>query len=119
MSKYFKDTEFECKCGCGKNITPNYLITMLDYAREQAGFPFVLNSANRCVAHNATIKNASPTSSHLKGLAFDIHCDSSENRYKMIKALQQAGFQRILIYKTFVHVDDDKSKRYPIVELME
>ena len=118
MSKYFKNTELICKCGCGKNITPEYLIAMLDFAREQAGFPFVINSANRCVSHNEQIKG-SPTSAHLKGLAFDILCKDSHSRYKIIKALQEAGFQRILIYKNFIHTDDDKTKKYPLVELME
>ena len=44
-------------------------------------------------------------SSHLKGVAVDIHCTSGPNREKIINGLVHAGFRRIGIAKTFIHAD--------------
>jgi hypothetical protein len=116
MAKYFKLSEFACKCGCGlSNIDP-ILVTMLDEAREIAGFPFVINSGCRCASHNAII-GSSITSSHIAGVAADIKCLNSHTRYKLIAALQTAGFTRFGIAATFIHTDIDKTKPGCIIYL--
>ena len=109
MAKYFQPSEFDCKCGCGKNNIDPGLVAMLDEARGIAGFPFVINSGCRCDAHNAAV-GGSVTSSHLVGLAVDIKCLNSHTRYKLIAALETAGFTRFGIAKTFIHTDIDKAK---------
>lgn len=107
--KHFKKYEFDCKCGCGLNNIDFLLAKSLNTARTIANVPFKINSACRCENHNASI-GGSPTSSHKVGLAVDIHCIDSSTRHKILKALYFLGFTRIGIYKTFIHVDIDKSK---------
>jgi len=110
--KHFKPHEFNCKCGhCGlgfDDMEPN-LLAMIDEARDSCGVPFVITSAIRCGRHNLQVGGSS-TSSHLSGLALDIKCDASFNRFKMIEALIGAGFKRIGIAKDFIHVDIDPDK---------
>lgn len=89
---------------------------MLDIARGLAGIPFVVNSACRCKAHNRAVGGIR-NSAHRSGLACDIRCLNSKDRYKIIFALKTAGFTRILIYKTFIHVDIDPSKPQEILTL--
>ena len=99
MSKYFKEIE--------ENMQPHFL-AKLDEARECAGIPFVINSAYRSPTHPLSIKN--PTSSHIKGLAVDIRCNTSRNRFIILDSLIAVGFNRIGIADSFIHVDLDLSK---------
>ena len=115
MSKnYFPDYEIECNCGCGaKNISTSFL-NRLNKARVLAVIPFPINSGCRCKIHNKA-EGGSDTSSHLATdikdcEAVDISITSSRARFKTIQALLSAGFTRIGIAKSFIHVDDDKSK---------
>jgi len=94
--------------GSGKEMN-TYLLGMLDAARAKAMIPFIINSGYRTVGHNKEVKG-SPTSSHLKGLAADIHCVDGVSRLKMVRALLSVGFRRIGIAKTFIHVDIDSEK---------
>lgn len=106
---YFKTYEFECKCGCGLNNISPFLVTKLDRARGFAKTKFIINSGCRCNSHNKKIKG-SRTSSHLQGLAVDIKCNNGLNRINIIKGLILAGFKRIGVANTFIHVDIDESK---------
>ncbi len=85
------------------------LIDMLDKAKEIANVPFVINSGYRCKSHNKSV-GGSLTSSHTSGLAVDIRANTSRSRFIILNALVMAGFNRIGIYKTFIHVDIDMSK---------
>lgn len=109
--RFFKDREFVCKCGCGRGADQMdaRLLNMLDSAREKAGFPLVLSSAFRCPAHNKTIGGISD-SSHLTGKAVDIRCNSSQTRFTLLRALLAAGFNRIELAPTWIHVDVDGHK---------
>ena len=80
-----------------------------DKAREIAGIPFVVNSAYRTEQHEKNMGRTG-TSSHITGRAMDIACNDSVSRWKIVQALQQAGFNRIGIARTFVHADDDPDK---------
>jgi uncharacterized protein YcbK (DUF882 family) len=84
-------------------------MAMLDQARGLAGVPFVLNSAWRCYKHNEFV-GGSEESSHLFGMAVDIACTTSRNRFKILQALISAGFTRIGIHENFIHVDIDGTK---------
>lgn len=112
----FKKEEFECKCGCGLNNIDFELVNMLDNARWLAKLPFVINSPCRCQEYNKKVGGVE-NSSHCKGLAVDIACDNVFNRFNIVSSLLEVGFKRILIYKTFIHVDIDLDKSYPIIEL--
>ena len=105
--KYFKIDEFKCKCGCGLNNISEKLLEKLDNAREEAGIPFIINSACRCQKHN-TREGGSTSSRHLTGMAVDIRANTSVNRYKIVQSLIKNGFVGIGIAKTFIHADIDR-----------
>jgi uncharacterized protein YcbK (DUF882 family) len=95
--------------GSGAKFMSDEFITKLDYARDLAGIPFKINSGYRTKAHNKKVKG-SPNSSHMKGLAADIHCADNKSRFTILTSLIAAGFNRIGIAKTFIHVDLDTNK---------
>ena len=103
--KNFTREEFACRCGnCTTNEIKDELIAKLDKARDIAGVPFRINSGYRCPAHNASI-GGSKTSLHMAGRAADIHVADNHSRYMILKGLFEAGLDRVLIYKTFIHAD--------------
>lgn len=114
--RYFKPSEFACKCGCGRGYDEmdKKLLEMLDSLREKSGIPLVINSAYRCSEHNKTIGGVA-NSAHTKGKAVDIRCTDSKNRFKILKAAFEVGFRRIEPKSTWVHVDVDESKPQDVV----
>lgn len=106
--KWFTAEEFECKCGCGDTVS-NELMALMDALREKVGAPIVINSGARCAEHNKYI-GGSKTSSHLKGLAVDIRCESSALRFRIIKEAIALGFSRIGVGSSFIHLDIDTDK---------
>jgi uncharacterized protein YcbK (DUF882 family) len=106
--KHFKESEFACKC-CGLNGISLDLVTRLETARELAGVPFKINSGVRCAKHNKAV-GGSKSSSHVLKLAVDIACTNDRDRFKIIEALIEAGFTRIGVNGTFIHVDVDSNK---------
>lgn len=104
--KYFSEKEFTCDgVNCFDKMSPK-LLEMLDNAREVADTPFNLTSTWRSESWNKQCGGAS-NSSHLRGNAVDIKCSSSFERLIMLEALIGAGFTRIGVAKTFIHVDCD------------
>jgi len=106
--KYFKLKEFVCPC-CQKSVISEELVLKLDLAREIAEVPFRINSAYRCLKHNQ-FGGGVKDSAHLLSLAVDIACSNGVDRIKILRGLIIAGFRRIGIGKTFIHVDIDSSK---------
>jgi len=111
---YSRDDEFQCKCGCGVDVSP-LLIERLQVAEEHAGFRFQYNSAARCKKHNPKV-GGSDTSSHLStgedGMAVDIAFGSEDQKQKILAGLKYAGFTRFGIddKRHFIHTDIDSSK---------
>lgn len=105
MSTYFKEIE--------DNMSVLFL-DKLDDAREIAGIPFYINSAFRTKEDNDRV-GGKKDSSHLKGLAVDIKVNDSRTRSIVLNALIGAGFTRIGIADTFIHVDNDKSKSQNVI----
>lgn len=105
---YFKEKEVE---GLDKE-----LISMLDIARSFAEIPFIITSGFRTPEKNQQVGGAKD-SAHLKGLAVDLACCSSEKRYLIIKGLIKAGFKRIEICKHHIHADIDRTKKQEIIFL--
>ena len=89
-------------------------LVRLDWARSIAEIPFRITSGFRCPKHNKEI-GGRPNSSHLRGLAADIACSNSEERYKIINALIMVGFKRIGIADSFIHVDYDLTKPQGVI----
>ena len=108
--RYFTIDEFDSpdKKGSGKNMDAT-LLSMLDEARHIAKVPFQINSGVRTTKRNMQV-GGKINSSHLKGLAVDIGVSDSVNRWKILSALMQVGFNRIGVGKTFLHVDIDCKK---------
>lgn len=106
---YFIDSEFDCKCGCGKNNIDPDLVTLLNEARELAHTPFHITSGSRCGVYNRIV-GGSPNSSHRTGLAVDIATGDSSTRFTILQSLYMVGFSRIGIGRDFIHVDIDHDK---------
>jgi len=106
--KWFKLSDFACKCGCGLNNISPILTQKIDDARELAKVPFVVNCGTRCPKHNKE-EGGESNSSHLRGLAIDISVKTSTVRFAILHALITLGFKRIGVYPTFIHVDIDTS----------
>lgn len=108
-AKHFNESEFRaCTPSCSLQNMKQGTMNRLDKAREIAGIPFVLNSAYRSVAWEKS-KGRTGTGAHTLGRAVDVRCNTSQNRMKIVRAALQAGFNRIGIGKTYVHLDDDLS----------
>ena len=105
--RFFDLSEFDSKDapGSGANMQRSTLIK-LENARRIAGIPFVINSGFRTQEHNRKI-GGKPNSAHTRGHAVDIRAISGQQKFKIVEAAIKAGFNRIGIYKGFIHVDDD------------
>ena len=118
--KYFTYTEFDSpdEVGSGKKMHPD-ILEMLDQARDKYDKPMRITSGYRTKEYNESLSargyKASPNSSHLKGLAADIACTSSVDRYHLINCLLDVGFKRIGIANTFIHVDIDPEKANEVI----
>ena len=108
--RYFKLEEFDSpdEKGSGSKMNEE-LLNMLDVARKNYGKPIKINSGYRTANHNKKVGGKSG-SSHLKGLAADISCNNSVDRFKIEGILREVGFNRLGVASTFIHVDMDKNK---------
>ena len=113
--RYFNIKEFDSpdKKDSGMLMSPNTLL-MLDEARHLAGVPFKITSGYRTRRHNKLVGGVNG-SSHTKGLAVDIRCKSSADRFKIITSALDVGFSRIGISGNFVHLDNDTSKSQNVI----
>jgi hypothetical protein len=68
--KYFKQSEFTCKCGCGADDMNETLIRVADRVREYFDKPIRVSSGRRCSKHNTNVGGVS-NSRHLSGKAMD------------------------------------------------
>jgi len=113
--RYFKIKEFDSPDleGSGSSMDLKILY-MLDDARKKYGKAIKINSGYRTRFHNAKVGGVE-SSSHLKGLAVDIACSKSLDRFKLIKILLEVGFNRLGIGNTFIHVDIDEDKSQNVI----
>lgn len=107
--KYFDLAEFDSpdQPGSGEEMKMPFL-KRLEVARRMAGVPFRITSGYRTPEHNEFVGGVA-NSAHLNGWAADIKVDN-QTRYTVLRALMDAGFNRIGIGKTFIHCDLDPSK---------
>jgi uncharacterized protein YcbK (DUF882 family) len=113
--KHFKIEEFDCPGlpGSGE-IMDQCFLKMLDKAREIYGRPMRVNSGYRTKEHNAKIGGVK-NSSHILGIAADISCKTSKDRFDMVNAFIEAGFKRIGVGSSFIHVDIDENKSQNLI----
>ena len=108
--KHFQYEEFDSPDiqGSGQMMSKE-MLSKLDMIREEYGKPIHVNSGYRTEAHNEKV-GGKPASSHLKGLAVDIACSESRERFNLIKLFLKHGINRIGIAKNFIHIDIDNDK---------
>jgi hypothetical protein len=125
MKEYFNDDDFKCPC-CGMNKFDPELRTELNALRHQVMFPFIVNSACRCEKHNEEVGGVADSAHTIREddlcHAVDIKVTLSSWRDMLLEALYKRracgkGFWRIGIAKTFVHLDNDKTKPQGVVFL--
>ena len=113
--KYFNYFEFDSPDiqGSGQLMSKE-LLEILDEVREDYGKPIHITSGYRTEAHNAKV-GGKKESSHLKGLACDVACTTSRDRFELIRLFLEYGITRIGIADTFIHIDIDDEDKSPNV----
>lgn len=87
----------------------------LDQLRDLVREPLTLNSTYRSPAYNEAI-GGSKGSKHMEGIAADISCKDSKLRHKIVMEAASLGLT-VGVAKTFVHIDNRKTGRFPILFL--
>jgi len=102
ITEHFKESELQCKCGCGKSIIIYQLAYGLEVLRRLIKKPIIITSAYRCPTHNANVGGVS-NSQHKTGKACDIQVPGMApyDVYQCAKFI----FDGIGIYDDFLHVD--------------
>lgn len=90
--KYFKESEFTCKCGCGLNNMNLAVVKIADKVREHFGSPAIVTSGTRCQKHNKEVGGVS-NSRHLQGKAIDMYVKgvSGKDLLAYLKTLVNTG----------------------------
>ena len=101
MSKWFNREEFQCH-HCGENEISHDLVRFLDGIRESYGSPIYVTSGYRCAEYDEQIGGSG---THPTGLAVDIGVSNNEERWRLLKALFEAGCRRVGVAERFIHVD--------------
>ena len=119
--RYFDLKEFDSPDlkGSGSNMKHEFMVK-LDDARHLANIPFKINSGFRTQEYQDDLtrrgyKTAKGRSPHQDGVAADISVKDSRSRWVVINALMLAGFTRIGIADTFIHVDLDLDKQQNVI----
>lgn len=111
-SKWFSESEFQsCTPSCSLQDMDQSFMDDLDWVREDAGIPLVITCGHRSSEWDR-VRGRSGTGAHTMKPCptVDIRCNTSINRYKIVRSLIRRGFTRIGIAKTFIHAD--KSKKH-------
>lgn len=113
--RYFNYSEFDSPDVQGSGqMMDKTLLEMLDEVRDKFDKPIHITSGFRTPAHNEAVGGVE-TSSHLKGLAVDIACKKSTDRFDLINCLLDVGFSRIGVGDTFIHADIDQDKTQGVI----
>lgn len=108
--RYFKHIEFDSPDSPRSGLKmKKTTLELVDETRHLAGVPFIITSGFRTKSHNKKVGGVE-SSSHTRGYAVDIKCNSSSDRFKIIRAALEVGFKRIGVSGNFIHLDNDPSK---------
>lgn len=110
--RFFKKSEFDCKCGCGRNEMQEDFLKKLDNMRARCTFPFIVTSGYRCPDHNESISSTGRTGPHTTGRAVDIHL-FGEKAYAVLRLASEGRLFSGIGLKMhgphngrFMHLDD-------------
>lgn len=96
--------------GSGHLMDPEFM-KKLRKVKKKAGLPFfIINSGYRTKKHNKKVGGVS-NSAHTTGHAADIKAPARWMQKRIVHAAKEVGFTRMGIGKTFVHLDNDDSKK--------
>lgn len=116
--RYFLYSEFDQKGlpGSGEEFMDSYFLASLDALRHKCGFPFIVTSAYRSPAYNASVSKTGLTGPHTTGKASDIAVSRSNAFILLQNALDLDCFTGIGINQKgdhrFIHLDSiEGSKR--------
>ena len=101
---YFSRSEFSCQY-TGENKIEDSLLLKVDELRERCGFPFIITSGYRSLAHPIERAKKTNTGTHAQGIAADIKVIDGVQRFKIVEEAIKMGFSGIGIASNFVHVD--------------
>lgn len=90
------------------------LVDRIILAQRMCGEQFTITSAYRSQGYERS-KGRKGSSSHCKGLAVDVSAFNSHLRFKIVVGCILAGFPRLGIGKTFIHLDIDETKPHPSI----
>ena len=113
--KYFKKSEFACKCGKYCDGYPAEIdmdmVKIADEIRAKIGKPITINSGLRCKTHNANVGGVS-NSQHLLGKAADLGCPSGCTPAQMASIAEEimGGTGGIGTYSWGIHIDTRSTK---------
>lgn len=112
----FKFSEIKCHCNyedCNFTLVSPQVLNSLQRLREIMAVPLTINRFFSCKKHNKDVGSIAVLSKHLLGLAVDISTDEhSENNKEKLIATARILFDTVLIYPTFIHCHDEKSRNY-------
>lgn len=118
LTKNFDQEEFACKCGCGFNEIALHFVQKLQIIRGELKKPMKITSGCRCPEHNAS-EGGKDYSAHMKGLAADIECRNSHDRFMITALAVVVGIKRIGLYPTFIHLDMAEDLPHPRLWIKE
>ena len=113
--KYFKRSEFACKCGKYCNGYPAEIdmkmVKIADAIRERIRKPISVNSGLRCKTHNANVGGVS-NSQHLYGNAADLGCPTGCTPEQMASIAEEimGDTGGIGTYPWGIHIDTRSTK---------
>ena len=121
LTKNFNKAEFDCSCNCEmpKEVLINIqkLANQLQILRNKVGVSVKINSAYRCVKHNANLKPkpGAKNSQHILGKAADIVISGfkASKTFDLISELINEGDMLqggLGAYNSFTHYDIRKTK---------
>ncbi len=94
-----------CRDNCGEMVVNQRFLDMIN-AAELLLYPETLDitSGFRCEKHNAAV-GGKPNSAHRTAEAADVAAPTSRDKYYIVRAALSAGFNRIGVGDTFLHLD--------------
>jgi len=111
LTKNFSAQELACPC-CGDVKMNTAFLEMLQTLRDRFGQAIRINSAFRCVKHNAAIGGENG-SYHLKGCAADVNISKlmGADKYRLLQFIIDMGFGGVGLATTFYHIDNRSGQK--------